>query len=170
VDDRGRSRISEQPSFAARRSIQRIVEAAIRSDRPVAVDSSALILFLEDHEPYAQLLVPLLDAGGAEILISSVTVAEALVHPARLGAVTVLELARQAILKIPGAITIPLDNVSAVQTAIVRARTGLKLPDAAIIAAAQIGNACALIGNDRFWKNRDLGVPYHHLDDILALE
>ena len=91
-------------------------------------------------------------------------------HPARLGAVGVLELARQAILQIPGAVTAPLDNVSAVQTAIVRARTGLKLPDAAIIAAAHVGDACALIGNDRIWKNRDLGVPYHHLDDILALD
>ena len=26
-----------------------------------------------------------------------------------------------------------------------------------------------LIGNDHRWKNKPLGVPYHHLDDILAL-
>jgi hypothetical protein len=71
---------------------------------------------------------------------------------------------------LPSLRTIALDDDVAAMTAVVRARTGLKLPDAAIVAAALIGDAHALIGNDRVWKNRGLGVPYHHLDDILATE
>lgn len=103
-------------------------------------------------------------------MISSVTIAEVLVIPARSDTRADVEIVRQVIFRIPGIITIPLDDDAAVQTAIVRARTGLKLPDSAIIAAALLGNAYALIGNDRIWTNRDLGIPYHHLDDIVAME
>lgn len=89
--------------------------------------------------------------------------------PAQDGDIVRLQAIQRGILSLRGLKAIPLDEVSSVQTAIVRARTGLKLPDSAIIAAAHLANACALIGNDRIWKNRDLGVPYHHLDDILTL-
>jgi len=40
---------------------------------------------------------------------------------------------------------------------------------AAIIATARLAGATALIGNDRQWRNKPLGVVYHHVDDILAL-
>ncbi len=62
-----------------------------------------------------------------------------------------------------------LDQKHAIETAYVRAATGLKLPDAAIVATALLAGAVALIGNDRQWRNKPLGVPYHHMDDIVAL-
>jgi PIN domain nuclease of toxin-antitoxin system len=147
-----------------------LIESANLAGHPIALDSSALISFLEQREPYASLLIPLIDAGSAEILLSSVAIAEALVLPARLGGLEVVEQTLRAILALPSLRTIALDDDVAAMTAVVRARTGLKLPDAAIVAAALIGDAHALIGNDRVWKNRGLGVPYHHLDDILATE
>jgi PIN domain nuclease of toxin-antitoxin system len=64
---------------------------------------------------------------------------------------------------------VDLDQRHAIETAYVRAATGLKLPDAAIIATARLAGAAALIGNDRQWRNKPLGVAYHHMDDILAL-
>lgn len=147
-----------------------MIESANLAGHPIALDSSALISFLEQREPYASLLVPLIDTGSAAILLSSVAIAEALVLPARLGGLEVVEQTLRAILALPSLRTIALDDDVAAMTAVVRARTGLKLPDAAIVAAALIGDAHALIGNDRVWKNRGLGVPYHHLDDILAME
>ena len=64
---------------------------------------------------------------------------------------------------------IDLDQRHAIEAAYVRAATGLKLPDAAIIATARLARATTLIGNDRQWRNKPLGVTYHHMDDILAL-
>lgn len=136
----------------------------------IAFDSSALIFFLERRATYAQLLLPLLNEAGPGVLISAVSLAEALVVPARDKNPVELDRVRAKIMEIPGLIVVPLDDEGAVRTAVIRARTGLKFPDSAIIAAAHIGDAHALIGNDRVWKNRDLGVPYHHLDDILAIE
>jgi hypothetical protein len=42
-------------------------------------------------------------------------------------------------------------------------------PDVAIVATARIANAVGLIGKDRRWRAKPLGVPYHYLDDIIAL-
>jgi hypothetical protein len=62
------------------------------------------------------------------------------------------------------------DQTHAIETAFVRAETRLKLPDAAIVATARLADAFAILGNDRQWRPRPLGVPYHHMDDILALQ
>jgi hypothetical protein len=53
-------------------------------------------------------------------------------------------------------------------TALVRAATGLKLPDAAVIATAYLSNALAIIGNDKQWRNKQLDIPYVHLDDLIG--
>ena len=42
------------------------------------------------------------------------------------------------------------------------------MPDAAVVATARLANASALIGNARQWRHKPLGVPYHHMDDIVA--
>ena len=64
---------------------------------------------------------------------------------------------------------VDLDQPHAVEAAWVRAQTGLKLPDAAIIATGRRAGAGVLIGNDRQWRHKQLGVPYHHMDGLLAL-
>ena len=110
------------------------------------------------------------DAKGHGIVVSFLTVAETLALPARTSDEYMLERMQSAVLSLPGLVAVPFDDKIVVLTTIVRNKTGLKLPDAAVVAAALTKNACALIGNDRIWKNRDLGVPYHHLDDMLALE
>lgn len=63
---------------------------------------------------------------------------------------------------------VPVDHPHAIEAAIVRSRTGLKRPDAVIVATARRAGASALIGTDRQWRTKPLGVPDHHIDDILA--
>lgn len=75
----------------------------------------------------------------------------------------------RALLALPGLTIIDFDQRHAVEAALVRGLTGLRLPDAAVIAAARLAGAGALVGNDRQWRNKPLGVPYHHIDDILAI-
>jgi hypothetical protein len=43
----------------------------------------------------------------------------------------------------------------------------LKLPDAAIVATARVAGALALVGNDRAWRYKPLGIRYIHLDDVV---
>ena len=48
----------------------------------------------------------------------------------------------------------PLDAALAVETALVRAETGLRTPDAVQVAAARVSGADAIITNDRRWAGR----------------
>lgn len=157
-------------SFSARRHIDKLRLQAITLRQPIGVDASALIHFLENRPGYAPLLSPIFREVEPRIVISAVTLAEILAHPARGGEWDRLRRLRQAVLGLPGLVVVPLDAGTATRAAVTRGTTGLKLPDAAMIAAAQSMDACAVIGNDRVWKNRELGMPYHHLDDILTLE
>jgi predicted nucleic acid-binding protein len=63
-----------------------------------------------------------------------------------------------------------VDQKHALEAAHVRAQTGLKLPDAAIVATARLADAHTLIGNDRQWRNMPLGVAFLCIDDILMTE
>jgi PIN domain nuclease of toxin-antitoxin system len=103
------------------------------------------------------------------IVISAVTLAEILTPPESRADRRVIGAVRRFILALPRLTVVDFDESVAVEVAVVRAETGLKLPDAAAIATARLTNLCAIIGNDRRWKNKPLGVPYHHMDDILAL-
>ena len=62
------------------------------------------------------------------------------------------------------------DGEQAIETARVRAATNLKLPDSAIIAAARTQHAIGIVGADRQWRGRELGVPFYYLPDMLEAE
>ncbi len=103
------------------------------------------------------------------MVISTITLAEAVTRPARDGNADRVNAIHRGLLTLPRMHIIELDQRHAIETAYVRGQTGLKLPDACVIATARLANAYALIGNDRQWRNKHLGVPYHHMDDILTL-
>jgi hypothetical protein len=157
-------------SFAARRYISELKNQAILQQQPIGLDASALIPLLENFPAYASLLSPLVRTTEPQLVISALTLTEVLVHAGRDRDLLEVRRVRQAVLGIPGIVCVSLDQGNAARTALIRASTGLKIPDAAVIAAALSMNAACVIGNDRIWKNRELGIPYHHLDDILAME
>lgn len=71
---------------------------------------------------------------------------------------------------LPALEVIEFDQAHAVETAAVRAETRLKFPDAAIVATARRAHAVALIGNDREWIGRPLGIAYVHMNHLLDPE
>jgi len=158
-----------RPSSAAARYLEGLALQARRDNRPICFDSAPLIDFLAGQQPTAGLVRPLLDDPSLQVVLSTVTLAEAVGRSAarqgRAGATTV----RTALLALPGLTFVGFDDAHAIEAALVRAETGLKLPDAAIVATARLAGAGALLGNDRQWRGKPLGVPYHHLDDVLAL-
>jgi PIN domain nuclease of toxin-antitoxin system len=156
-------------SVSARAYIGRLIDEAALRERPLALDSQVLILYLEDRAPIAGLVTPIIEQRVVPVVISSVTLAEVLVLPARQGDPAGIESLRRAVLGLPSLAVVPLDIAVAVETALVRGQFGFHLPDAAVIATARMLNASGLVGNDRRWRAKTLGISYHHLDDILSL-
>jgi len=144
----------------------RLLDLARDGERPVCLDTSAMLSLLLD-EPAAPAVAALFGDPRITLLISTITLAEVGVRPAREqrdGAAMAVE----RVLSLPGLRVRTLDEVVAIETAVVRAQTRLRLPDAIVIATARVHDAVALIGNDRQWQTRALGVPLIMLGDLTA--
>jgi PIN domain nuclease of toxin-antitoxin system len=128
-----------------------------------------VIAYVTGEEPIASLIGPLLEDADLDVVVSAITLAEAVTRPARAGDRTRVNMVAAALAALPRFHLIDFDRPHALEAAFVRGQTDLKLPDAAIVATARLANAIAIIGNDRQWRNKPLGVPYHHMDDILTL-
>lgn len=154
---------------APRKYIDRLIADAARTRRPTVFDSAPLIDFLSRHLGLSTLVRTILLNREAPKAISTITLNEITT-----GAASILDHARvseiwQFFADIPNMSIVDFDQRHAIEAAYVRAATGLKLPDAAIVATARLAGAIALLGNDRQWRNKSLGVDYHHMDDILGL-
>ncbi len=115
------------------------------------------------------LLAPLVQSPAVTIVLSTVTLAELVVRPARAGDFARVRALHAALRGLPAVALVDFDQAHALEAAAVRAETNLRLPDAAIVATARLAAASLLLGNDRQWRTRRLGVPYHLVADILAL-
>lgn len=161
--------MNDRPTENAERYLGRLMLGAILSGSPLCLDSGPLIDYIARNEPVTALLAPLMRDPRVPVVLSVVTLTEVVTRAASDGDGVRVEAIHRALLGTPGLRIVDLDQDHALATARVRAETGLKLPDAAIVATARLAGAGALLGNDRQWRGRPLGVPYHHLDDILAL-
>lgn len=104
----------------------------------IVLDASVLIAFFSGADAHHVAATELLTAAGAEdLVVSSMTLAELLVGPAREGAVDALleALARLEV----GEELFPGDV--AVRLARLRAETGLKMPDCCVLLAAETAEA-----------------------------
>jgi predicted nucleic acid-binding protein len=161
--------MSGPPRSGPQRYLDRLFAEAVLSQRPLCLDSGPLIDFIAGQQPVAALLASGLRDPNVPKVISTVTLAEVVGRPASRGDQRRVRAIFQALAALPGATIVALDLDHALESALVRAQTNLKPPDAAIVATARRVGAGALLGNDRQWRARPLGVPYHHMDDILAL-
>jgi PIN domain nuclease of toxin-antitoxin system len=143
-----------------------VLERAVRLNVPVSLDSSALIAYLEDEEPIASLVSQLME-GAVTIVFSAITVSESLVRTAETQDRALVETILTSLQETPTMRIVPFGFAQLVEAAIVRAETRLKLPDAAIVATARLAGAIAIVGNDRAWQNKSLGIRYIHLDDVV---
>lgn len=137
----------------------------------VYLDSSAIIYSVERNEPYLPLLAPVwrqAEAGQFAIVFNEIAVAETLVRPIREGNED-LEAAFRAVFAAPEVQLVPVSRHLWEEAARLRARTGLRLPDA-LHAATALRTVCArFITNDTdFRRIREL--PVVVLDDLLAVD
>lgn len=147
--------------------LESVVFHAISLGQPLAIDSSAFIAYLGDETPRSSLVASVIDSDLLDIVISSIVLSEVLVSAfAELGQ-SGLERTRKSIERIPSVTIVGFGQQQAIETARVRVETRLKFPDAAIIATARVAGAIAIVGNDRAWQNKSLGIQYIHLDDVV---
>lgn len=135
---------------------------SVRDGSIVAVDSAPIIYFLENHPRFADRFAPIFsaaDAGGIEIVISAITVAEVLAGPIARGQEAVVARYREALTAGAHWHVIPVDSAIAEDAARLRARYKLRLPDALQVATALRAGADTLVTHDRRLKRiRELTV------------
>ena len=130
----------------------------------VAVDTSAVIAYLEGGEPASAAAAWLFDGRIAQSrnsgVISAITVAEILVGPMRLGPASVA--VADGFLGFFGEIEVaPVSHPIARSAAGIRASSGLGLPDSIVLATAIEREAGVVVTNDRRWvaTARRLNLP-----------
>lgn len=119
------------------------------------LDAGVIIAFLDaadsHHDAATSALVSAVDHAD-RLSIAASALAECLVGPARRSTGAV-EVVRSAIGRLPATV-VPLDDDIATRAAVLRARhRTLKLPDAIVIATADIAGADRLITTDRKWPS-----------------
>lgn len=104
----------------------------------IVLDASVLIGHLDPCDTHHAAATALLsDASGEEFAASPVSLAEVLVAPARSGR---LDLAVAALAQLQ-VITVELPSDAPTRLALLRAGTGLKLPDCCVLLAAETADA-----------------------------
>lgn len=118
----------------------------------LAVDTAPIIYWLEGHPRLADRFAPVFEAaeaGSAQLVISTVTLAEVLAGPLRVGNELLTAQYREALTRSTGWQVLPLDVEVAVEAARIRAVYRLRLPDAIQVATAIRSGAAALVTHDR---------------------
>lgn len=151
------------------------LDAAIEPGALLMLDTSVVLSYLAGGERTSALATDLLDGfvstGRNHAVMSAITVGEILVRPNRAGASAVATV--EGFLRFFAEIRIVgVDAVIARDAARVRAATGLRMPDAVVIASALASQADVLITNDRSWRAAvDAAAPSLRLcvlDDLVA--
>ena len=115
----------------------------------VVVDTAPFIYVLQDHADLAARFVGLFEAEAAQALhiaLSTVTLAEVLAGPFKAGQEALARRYERALNQFE---VVPVTAAIAAQAARLRARYGLKLPDAIQLATALEVGAAALVTHDR---------------------
>jgi predicted nucleic acid-binding protein len=126
--------------------------AALQGVTRLAIDTPPFIYFVESHPQYLALVAAVfrqIDLGELEAITSVVALGEALVQPLRDGNLELRRRFRDRLLDSPGLRTVDIDSTVAERAAGLRARYGVRLPDALQLAIALEQGCEAFLTNDR---------------------
>lgn len=134
------------------------LDKSLRDVERSLFDSSALIAFHERAEAVHPLATHLMrrvetDTDPLNGFYSVVSAAEMLVRPLRAGA-TEYAYMHAFLTGFPHLLPLTMDLAVAQQAATIRANTGLRLPDAIVVASGLLAGCEAIITNDERWHQR----------------
>ena len=130
---------------------ERKISAFLSRHQVFAGDTMLFIYHFEDHKRYAPVTERLLEAwekGTHRGVTSTITMLEVLVKPKRDENQDAVRDYRDLLLSYPNLEMIPVDVQCAETASDLRARYGIKTPDAIQVAAAILGGATAFVTND----------------------
>lgn len=147
-----------------------MLEEALANCQRMMLDTMIFSYHFADHPRYGPLTQVMLNAvekGEVEGLTSTITLAEVLTRPAQVGDRQAMRDYELYLTHFPHLCIVPLDVALAQEAAMVRANTGLRMPDAIQIAAALAHGADTVVGNDLAWRNKVGDLRLLLLDDYL---
>lgn len=156
--------------MAAEQSLRRLIDQAILRRQPIVLDASALLEFFSGSGRLSSLVAQILENTSVPIVHSTVTISEALVRPAKAGDNDLVQIIRTGLVNRENTRVAGFDIEQAIETARVRAMTNLKLPDSAVVAVARSYDAIGIVGADRKWRTRDLGIAFYYLPELIEAE
>lgn len=118
----------------------------------VGVDTAAFIYFIEEHETYLPVILPLFrqaDEGKRNVVTSAMTLLEVLVVPYRAGNRPLAERYEALLTRGRGVRLVELSHDQLRAAAQLRAATGVKTPDAIQLVAAIAAGCTTFVTNDR---------------------
>ncbi|MHB1356468.1 MAG: type II toxin-antitoxin system VapC family toxin [Anaerolineae bacterium] len=124
---------------------------AALSGQVVGLDTAPLIYFIEENPVYLETIRPFfvaLDRGDLQVVTSTVTLLEVLVHPLRRGERELAQQYRDILIGVKGLATISLTLDIAEEAARLRACYSIRTPDAIQIATVLRAGATCFITND----------------------
>jgi predicted nucleic acid-binding protein len=130
----------------------------IEKHRIVGLDTGPLIYLIEDIAPYAALLEPAFELLGGQrmhAVTSTITLAEILTKPLAEKKYRLVDEIKFTLKSFSTLTLFAIDEKLAEVAALVRARHGIRLPDALQVAAAIQGEATLFITNDKRLKKID---------------
>ena len=139
------------------------------SHAAAALDTSVFIYHFEDHPRYRDLtgwILRTISQGKCHAVVSELTLLELLVRPLKLERQDVADEYEALLSHFPNLELVPLSRRIVLHAATLRARYGLRTPDALILATAILQGATLVITNDRQWK-RVQEIKVACLDDFL---
>ncbi len=119
---------------------------------PVGLDTVVFIYFVEEHPDYLRIVEPLfqaIDQGKIEATTSTLTLLETLVVPLRAGREDLATRYETLLVRGRGLRMVELDRDLLRAAAGLRARFGVRTPDAIQLAAALVSGCQILLTNDR---------------------
>ena len=137
--------------------------------KTVFLDTAPFIYFIEKNSRYHDLMKPvisLIDAQESQGVTSTITLLEVLVHPLRDGNKKLADQYKAILLSSNGLLTYEVSHEISERAALLRAKHGLRTPDAIQLATALISKADFFLTNDPALKKvKELKVVV--LDDYL---
>lgn len=117
----------------------------------VGLDTSPIIYFIEKHPDYVNIIRPFFKAvkdGKCEVVTSTITLLETLVHPLKQGDKYYIEKYRAILLRTKGLKTVSVSAEIAELAASLRAKYNVQFADAIEMATAIVGGASVFLTND----------------------
>lgn len=146
------------------------ISQALANVQLLGIETAPLIYFIEKHPTYVARMRDVfgyISAGRVEGVTSMVTAPEVLMKPMQTGNVGVQMRYYNLLFRTRYFVTLPIDQPIGLQAADLRARYGLKTPDAIQVATALHAGADALLTNDTGLK-RVAEITILILDDLVV--